>query len=101
MQGGGTGFINGIFGQSKTYRRGVSCQLLTSAKVRLVIEVDGSQPLDPHHVQKDLSRKNYLQSRGLLVLRFDNLQFPQKTNEMMEKIYEVVVTRLRCYEPSP
>jgi len=71
-----------------------------SPKVKLVIEVDGSQHLEPNHVQKDLTRKNYLQTQGLLVLRFDNLQVLQKTDEVMEKIYGVVATRLGCDEQS-
>jgi len=57
-----------------------------SPKVKLVIEVDGSQHLEPNHVQKDLARKNYLQTQGLLVLRFDNLQVLQKTDEELSVV---------------
>jgi very-short-patch-repair endonuclease len=71
-----------------------------SPKVKLVIEVDISQHLEPNYVQKELARKNYLQTQGLLVLRFDTLQVLQKTDEVMEKIYGVVATRLGCDEQS-
>ena len=71
-----------------------------SPKVKLVIEVDGSQHFEPNHAQKDLARKKYLQTQGLLVLRFDNLQVLQKTDEVMGKIYGVVATRLGCDEQS-
>lgn len=69
-------------------------------KVKLVIEVDGSQHLELDHVQKDLSRQRDLQNQGLLVLRFDNLQVLQEIDAVMEKIFETVGRRLECEKES-
>ena len=42
-------------------------------RVRLVVELDGSQHYDPQAAQKDGQRTAYLRSQGLQVLRFSNL----------------------------
>lgn len=41
-------------------------------EVQLVIELDGSQHLEPDMIELDKKRDQYLQSLGLTVLRFEN-----------------------------
>src|SRR5687768_1556719 len=38
----------------------------------LVVELDGSQHLEPEHAQRDLERDSFYEQRGLCVLRFAN-----------------------------
>ena len=71
-----------------------------SPKVKLVIEVDGSQHLEPENIHKDLARKRDLENQGLLVLRFNNLQVLQEIDAVMEVIFETVGKRLRSEKPS-
>ncbi len=59
-------------------------------KAKLVIEVDGSQHLHPHHIESDLSRDIYLSELGLQVLRFNNFQVLQETNAVLEVILKNV-----------
>lgn len=42
-------------------------------KARLVIELDGSQHYDPTGQMRDTERSSYLESQGLCVLRYSNL----------------------------
>ena len=42
-------------------------------KAKLVVELDGSQHLSPGEMEYDKSRTAYLESQGLQVLRFSNL----------------------------
>jgi very-short-patch-repair endonuclease len=70
-------------------------------KVKLAIEVDGSQHLEPDHVQKDLARQRDLQNQGLLVLRFHNLQVLQEIDGVMERIYGAVASRLKDVKQCP
>ncbi len=42
-------------------------------KAKLVVELDGSQHLSPDEMEYDKSRTAYLESQGLQVLRFSNL----------------------------
>ena len=43
-------------------------------KAGLVVELDGSGHYEQETIQKDLERTQYLESLGLLVLRFTNLE---------------------------
>ena len=43
-------------------------------KARLVVEVDGSQHMEIHHIQKDKARDQYLARVGFRVLRFNRIQ---------------------------
>jgi len=45
-----------------------------SPQARLVVELDGSQHLEPEHQAADQKRDAYLAGLGLRVLRFDNRQ---------------------------
>jgi very-short-patch-repair endonuclease len=62
-----------------------------SPKACLVIEIDGGQHFEPAHRQKDLERDAWLMSRGLHVLRFDNIQVLTQTDEVVEEILRWLV----------
>ena len=63
-------------------------------KAKLVIEVDGSQHLEKAHAEKDAQRDAYLESQGLQILRFDNLQVLQELDAVMKTIFQVMSQRL-------
>ena len=63
--------------------------------VKLVIEVDGSQHLETDGRLKDRRRNAELATRGLTVLRFDNLQVRQELGAVMERIFSVVCERVK------
>ena len=56
------------------------------AKALLVVELDGSQHYDPAEMAKDAQRTEYLESRGLKVIRFPN----NDVNERLESVCEVI-----------
>jgi len=57
--------------------------------VKLVIEVDGSQHLEPEHSRNDAERDAFLAGQGLLVVRFNNMQALTETEAVMEEIVRV------------
>ena len=57
---------------------------------KLVIEVDGGQHTLPAEAAKDAQRSDYLESRGLRVLRFTNLEVLQEPDAVVQSIWEVV-----------
>ena len=59
-----------------------------SPTLRLVIEVDGSQHLEPESRQYDHRRETWLRQQGLTILRFDNLQVLNDTDAVVEAILE-------------
>ena len=59
-------------------------------KVKLIIEVDGSQHYEEEGIEKDKIRDEYFESLGLKVLRFTNLDVLKNINGVLEKIYEEV-----------
>jgi len=59
-------------------------------KAKLVVEVDGSQHLEPAQMDYDRRRTTFLESQGLRVLRFDNRQVLQELDGVMEAIYRAV-----------
>jgi very-short-patch-repair endonuclease len=63
-------------------------------KVKLVIEIDGSQHMEPHHAEKDRQRDKYLRSLGLMVLRFNSRQILKETEATMECIYRTIAERM-------
>ena len=65
-----------------------------AAKVKVVLEVDGSQHMNEDHEEKDKKRDIYLKNQGLEVLRFNNLQVLQEIDAVMEVIYKIVDGRL-------
>ncbi|MGO1002188.1 endonuclease domain-containing protein [Lysobacter sp. CA196] len=62
--------------------------------VGLVIEVDGSQHMSDSGLMADARRTAALETLGLRVIRFDNLQVLNETTAVMEEIYRVVSERL-------
>lgn len=57
-------------------------------KAKLIIEIDGSQHLEPEHCQRDQQRDAYLNSLGLNVLRFSNLQVLKDTDAVIQVIFQ-------------
>ena len=55
-------------------------------QAKLVVELDGSQHCDPGNAEYDQNRTNYLQSQGLQVLRFSNLDVMRKFHSVCEVI---------------
>ena len=61
-----------------------------SASARLVIELDGSQHYEPEAQRRDAERTAYLNSCGLEVLRFSNLDVTQRFDSVCDVIYEKI-----------
>ena len=61
--------------------------------VGLVVELDGSQHQEQGVIGYDLRRTTYLQSLGLTVLRFDNLQALNEITSVLEVIYQFIDDR--------
>ena len=72
---------------------------LYAPKAKLVIEIDGSQPLQGDHLQKDRRRDEYLASLGLKVLRFDSREVLKESDAVIEVIYRTIVAQLRAEIP--
>src|SRR5262249_55231340 len=60
----------------------------------LVIEIDGSQPLEEAHAARDAQRDAYLAHQGLQVLRFHTTQILQELDAVVEMIFRVLAERL-------
>jgi very-short-patch-repair endonuclease len=60
-------------------------------KAKLVVEVDGSQHLDPEQRQNDAERDACLASEGLRILRFSNMQVLQELDVVVGVILQVLV----------
>lgn len=57
-------------------------------KYHLAIELDGESHFDEKRIQEDNERTNYLQSKGIRVLRFENFEvfdYPQRTIDEIKK----------------
>jgi very-short-patch-repair endonuclease len=59
-------------------------------KAKLVVEVDGSQHFTPDNIQKDKKRSAVLESQGLRILRFNNLQVLQELDAVVEAIFQAL-----------
>ena len=55
-------------------------------KAKLVVELDGSQHYDPQEMEKDRKRTQYLQTQGIRVLRFTNLDIQRGFPDVCEAI---------------
>ena len=62
-------------------------------RAKLVVELDGSQHCTPEEREYDLKRTAYLQSQGLEVIRFSNLDILRKFREVCEVINTLVKAR--------
>jgi very-short-patch-repair endonuclease len=59
-------------------------------KLKLIIEVDGSQHFQAAHLLKDSKRDEYLTGLGLKVLRFNNREVLKETEAVLQKIYRTM-----------
>ena len=55
-------------------------------QAKLVVELDGSQHCTPEEMENDTKRTQYLESLGLKVLRFSNLDVLRKFRSVCENI---------------
>ena len=62
-------------------------------KAKLVVELDGSQHYDPSEMENDRKRTEYLESQGLQVLRFTNLDIQREFRSVCEMIDRTVKER--------
>ena len=65
------------------------------ASAKLVIEVDGSQHYDPQGMAYDAERSAFLESLGLLVLRYSNREIDRYFDRVCAQIDHVIGERLR------
>jgi very-short-patch-repair endonuclease len=65
-----------------------------SPRVKLVIELDGSQHFDPEYQAKDHQRDVLLEREGLKILRFDDRQVLTETEAVLKVIYDEVIGRV-------
>ena len=63
-------------------------------QAKLVIELDGSQHCEEEALQYDQNRTQYLESLGLKVLRFSNLDILRQFSAVCEYIDETVKSRM-------
>ena len=63
-------------------------------KAKLVIEVDGSQHREKNMYQRDRLRDDYMKSLGLRVLRFNSNEVLERTDSVVEAIYQTMVRLL-------
>jgi adenine-specific DNA-methyltransferase len=68
-------------------------------RVRLVIEVDGSQHHEPEQKRHDAIRTAWLRRQGFDVLRFDNGDVLDNADGVVSQIDRVVVERLKAIPP--
>jgi very-short-patch-repair endonuclease len=59
-----------------------------SAAHGLAIELDGGQHFEPDQAVADAARTAYLESRGIQVLRFTNLQVRQEIESVLQVVFE-------------
>ncbi len=58
--------------------------------IKLAIELDGSQHQEQDAINYDSLRTTYLESLGLKVMRFDNLQALNETDSVLEMIHRFI-----------
>ena len=62
-------------------------------RAKVVVELDGSQHCTPEEMEYDCRRTQYLQSQGLCVLRFSNLDVMRRFRGVCETIDMTVKER--------
>ena len=65
------------------------------AAANLVVELDGSQHYEPNGITYDRKRDAYLESLGLIVLRFSNADVNERFRSVCERIEQVIKARMR------
>ena len=68
-------------------------------RAKLVVELDGSQHYTPEEMEKDARRTRYLESMGLQVLRFSNLDVLRRFQGVCEAINLTVQERTAAHSP--
>ncbi len=68
-------------------------------KAKIVVEVDGSQHMESEQAARDLQRDAFLASKGLRVLRFDDLQVLKEIEGVMEVILSAISESLEGNPP--
>ena len=63
------------------------------ASAKVVIEVDGSQHYDPEIVAYDKRRSEFLESLGLVVLRYSNADVNSRFHAVCQQIDDVIQSR--------
>ena len=63
-------------------------------KARLVVEVDGSQHSESEHAEKDRKRDAYMNTVGIQVLRFRNIDVLKETDAVVDIIARTISDRL-------
>ena len=63
-------------------------------KAKLVVELDGSQHYEPQETEYDQKRTAYMESLGLCVLRFSNLDVLRNFRGVCELIDQSVKSRI-------
>ncbi|MBR6162769.1 endonuclease domain-containing protein [bacterium] len=58
--------------------------------IQLIIEIDGGQHNEPHNIQLDSERTQYLKSRGYEVIRFWNNDIDNNIEGVYKKITETI-----------
>ena len=66
-------------------------------KARLVVELDGSQHFDPLGMENDHKRTEFMESLGIKVLRFTNLEILREFRNVCEMIDMAVKERTDTY----
>ena len=67
--------------------------------INLVIEVDGSQHVDPGHAARDAVRDRSLSRKGIEVIRFTNLDVLKNTDGVAQAVFDVVSQKLKGKSP--
>ena len=62
-------------------------------QAKLVVELDGSQHYTPEKMEYDQKRTAYLESLGLKVIRFSNLDIMQNFRSVCEVIFQTAKVR--------
>jgi very-short-patch-repair endonuclease len=65
-------------------------------KAKLVVELDGSQHRSPEEIQYDQKRTQFLQSQGLTMLRFSNLDVMRQFESVCEVIHNALKEDPSC-----
>ena len=73
-----------------------------ASRVKLVVEIDGSQHMQGDYIQRDKSRDEYLVGLGLKVLRFNSNEVLKATDAVVEDIYQTMIEQLNSeISPNP
>ena len=65
------------------------------ASARLVIEIDGSQHYEAERIACDARRTKYLESLGLLVVRYSNADINREFREVCDSIHMLIQRRMQ------